>query len=629
MCVREAAFAFKEIGGNVAVETLIKGMGDENSGVRSSAALSLGEIGSSAAVGSLINAMLDKDSNVRSCAAQALGEIGGAGAIKSLIEATGHEDRETRGGAAYALGRIGNAAAIESLIKALEDKDSGVRSGAAYALGAIGHEAALDSLIKAMEDKDWDVRSGAAYALGKIGHEPAIYGLIQALADKDFGVRERAAEALGEIGSAVAVDSLIKAMGDINYHVRSGAAYALGEIGGDASVERLVGAMGDTDGQVRCSAIEALGEIGGAAAIDSLIKAMEDKYTYVRSAGARALGKFEADPAVECLITALGDKELFVHLSAADALGRTGRAMDLQVLLESALSNDSPFLLDRVAAIQERVRIYNYEHSLKLDVQSTAKGGMRTLATKTAEKTISVKGAFRLLHLSDLHFGAKGNSADWNIDADTWARNLLEDLDRLHAAPVNAMVVSGDIANRCRVDEYQAAAAFVGMVRVGLKLASDALIIVPGNHDVDFAKSKAGFEWKDADAVDVDENRCTKIWDEGKLEGYRTPTLTAYGERFAHFSAFYQEATGRPFLSGDYGSQVSVHPFPENRVVIVGLNSAWDVNHKRNDWVSIHPGALNTALNNVTADHEGYLKICVWHHPYPQQTTAGSRMRQS
>ncbi|MGI9039881.1 MAG: metallophosphoesterase family protein [Gemmatimonadales bacterium] len=81
-----------------------------------------------------------------------------------------------------------------------------------------------------------------------------------------------------------------------------------------------------------------------------------------------------------------------------------------------------------------------------------------------------------LVHLSDLHFGAFADLAQ--IEA------LETFIPTLGAA---ATVISGDLSQRARHGEFQAAHAFVNRIR-----PHTPLLIVPGNHDVQWWLSPLG-----------------------------------------------------------------------------------------------------------------------------------------
>lgn len=77
-------------------------------------------------------------------------------------------------------------------------------------------------------------------------------------------------------------------------------------------------------------------------------------------------------------------------------------------------------------------------------------------------------GMARIAHLSDIHFGANDQRI---VDAATaWLEERRPDL----------IVISGDLTQRARVDQFRQAAAWLNRLRTaGLKL-----LVIPGNHDV-------------------------------------------------------------------------------------------------------------------------------------------------
>jgi len=86
-------------------------------------------------------------------------------------------------------------------------------------------------------------------------------------------------------------------------------------------------------------------------------------------------------------------------------------------------------------------------------------------------------GRVVIAHLSDLHFGGYADLAQ--IEA------LESFLPTLEA---DATVISGDLSQRARHGEFQAAHAFVNRLR-----PHAPVLVVPGNHDIEWWKSPLGF----------------------------------------------------------------------------------------------------------------------------------------
>lgn len=82
-------------------------------------------------------------------------------------------------------------------------------------------------------------------------------------------------------------------------------------------------------------------------------------------------------------------------------------------------------------------------------------------------------GSVTIAHLSDIHFGGY---------ADLDQIEALEEF--LPTIEASAVVISGDLSQRARHGEFQAAHAFVHRLR-----AASPVLIVPGNHDIEWWRS--------------------------------------------------------------------------------------------------------------------------------------------
>src|SRR5690349_76070 len=74
----------------------------------------------------------------------------------------------------------------------------------------------------------------------------------------------------------------------------------------------------------------------------------------------------------------------------------------------------------------------------------------------------------RLLHLSDLHFGAHDDRLVQAVEA------------RVHDEKPDLVVISGDFTQRARTEQFKQACAFLDRLREG----GHEVLGVPGNHDV-------------------------------------------------------------------------------------------------------------------------------------------------
>jgi 3',5'-cyclic AMP phosphodiesterase CpdA len=89
-----------------------------------------------------------------------------------------------------------------------------------------------------------------------------------------------------------------------------------------------------------------------------------------------------------------------------------------------------------------------------------------------------------------------------------------------------------------------------------------------------------------------------------------------YKERFKKFSDLYESIQGKPY-SLEYEEQYSVNYIPDLKTIILGLNSAWQLDHHYKDRASINMNALSNALTEIrnNPSYQDCLKIAVWHHP--------------
>ncbi|QRK09400.1 hypothetical protein JQX13_04445 [Archangium violaceum] len=64
-------------------------------------------------------------------------------------------------------------------------------------------------------------------------------------------------------------------------------------------------------------------------------------------------------------------------------------------------------------------------------------------------------------------------------------------------------------------------------------------------------------------------------------------------------------------------AQFSLQHFPTLNLLVLGLNSAWEIDWFFRSRASIHRVALERALNHVrsTPEYSTCLKVAVWHHP--------------
>ncbi|WP_293059153.1 MULTISPECIES: SAV_2336 N-terminal domain-related protein [unclassified Moorena] len=213
-----------------------------------------------------------------------------------------------------------------------------------------------------------------------------------------------------------------------------------------------------------------------------------------------------------------------------------------------------------------------------------------------------------ILHLSDLHIITPEQ-------ATLWSNQLAQDLSyELQIPHLDALILSGDIANYSTAEEYQAAQQFLDHLREDFPLDPKQIVLVPGNHDLNWKLAKQAYQFWDLEDYDgeLKEGHYIKIND----EVIKVRDEAKYQQRFANFSKFYQAIKAQPYPL-EYDQQGIIDYLPEQNLLILGLNSAWELDHHFKTRASIHSGALTNALTQIrrNPDYDKCMKIAVWHHP--------------
>lgn len=239
---------------------------------------------------------------------------------------------------------------------------------------------------------------------------------------------------------------------------------------------------------------------------------------------------------------------------------------------------------------------------------------------------------FSILHISDLH-----RAPTDPISNDELVSSLTTDLDRyVKESPVvprpEAIVVSGDIIqgvplgqNDYRAElrsQYAVAHAFLDeLTRRVLGGDRSRVIIVPGNHDVDWntafaamtAVDEASIPQNLAEALTQRDSAYRWTWKTRQL--YRITNAALYASRFDAFWDFFEDFyRGVPgLLRVARGADVNLFELHDRRIGVAAFNSCYG-----NDCFALHgaiPAAAIARSQLDMADHYAYdLKIAVWHH---------------
>ncbi|WP_242046536.1 HEAT repeat domain-containing protein [Cylindrospermum sp. FACHB-282] len=749
---RSAASALGRIKSEQAISGLIKLLEDQDSVVRRIAASALGEIKSEQAIPGLIKLLEDQDSVVRRIAASALGEIKSEQAISGLIKLLEDQDSVVRRIAASALGEIKSEQAIPGLIKLLKDQDFFVRRSATSALGKIKSEQAIPGLIQISEDPGYFAIRSSADALAETQPEQ-VPGLIELLKDPESDIRLITASILEKIESEQAIPNLIELLEDPEFDIRL-IEYALEQVKPEQAIPGLIKLLENTKSDIRRKAAFILGEIESEQVIPDLIELLIlDRFVIANNGDTFDIGieviktiqehfKFY-NPLLKnmslrsqlidfllnsSILNTERERQTLLLYFGYDSLMKkitlAGTPLDFTVNLIQVLEMEGRDTLLKFIdnlANSDFLGIENKEKLTRLsaDIRAITAENWRSefigAQLQLKSEPISIikpnisTTLINILHLSDLHFS---NSQQ----AQLWSNQLAEDLRHdLNIPHLDALILSGDIANFSTPEEYQAAEEFIVNLSQDLPLKPEQIIIVPGNHDLNWKIAKQAYQLFDREEYESMSENSIKLNEIGskslteaqrkrleqrqntlqtqwqltmdKLTQLRTdyaiqagttvkfqlqqeiqseetqllqldaelkqieqnlsldtrfsPVKTSskrelkeghyieesatvirvrdeekYKQRFANFSNFYQAIKNQPYPL-EYRQQYTLDYLPSQNILILGLNSAWQLDHHYKSRASINMDALSNALTDIRRhpEYKNCIKIAVWHHP--------------
>ncbi len=217
-----------------------------------------------------------------------------------------------------------------------------------------------------------------------------------------------------------------------------------------------------------------------------------------------------------------------------------------------------------------------------------------------------------ILHISDIHLQK-------SADAQIYQSQLLTDLVKdIKIDYLDYVVITGDIAHFSTGAEYNAAFEFIYNIMRHFSLESHKIIMIPGNHDLNWKLSKkAYFECRKNESKKLPAGKYTLIKDDNINTDALLRNDGLHCERFKFFADFYKRIFKKPYPL-NYEQQGILHIFPDHKLIFLTLNSCWEIDHLFKDKASININALSNALNNLLQKEKEYhdwLKIALWHHP--------------
>jgi 3',5'-cyclic AMP phosphodiesterase CpdA len=224
----------------------------------------------------------------------------------------------------------------------------------------------------------------------------------------------------------------------------------------------------------------------------------------------------------------------------------------------------------------------------------------------TVTATAAGSATRRVLHLSDLHFATQDQAtiSYAQLAADLRQQGITDRLD--------ALIVSGDLVNRADPAEYDAARLFLEHLMSGFGLSARQITLVPGNHDVSWPLAESAYSLHKRSQQRGALLPGTYI--EHGIDVIEVRDEDAYRKRFQPFANLYRLIKGVEYPL-DYVDQATFDDPPDSGLLILGLNSAWEIDHHFRDRASIHPEALARTLLKLGPPSAEQLRIAVFHHP--------------
>lgn len=209
-----------------------------------------------------------------------------------------------------------------------------------------------------------------------------------------------------------------------------------------------------------------------------------------------------------------------------------------------------------------------------------------------------------ILHLSDLHFGP--NSRFHDEDPKELGQKFCKALEKERvkreiSAKIALVIVTGDITERAKSEEYKNAMDFFEILAQELGIDHKRFIFVPGNHDV---------YWLACKRVELDQEE-SNFSDEELRKRMDS-------EKFQNFKKFLEEFHGIPQNQNglDLRYDGFIYNLDDLKLSVAGLNSSEIESHRKDD----HRGLIskNQAQSLMNKWHEdefnSWLKIIAIHH---------------
>lgn len=213
-----------------------------------------------------------------------------------------------------------------------------------------------------------------------------------------------------------------------------------------------------------------------------------------------------------------------------------------------------------------------------------------------------MKNRKAILHISDLHidsFKGKGNKYHKSRnDNKEYIEILMDALNKIveeDKIQIERIIITGDLTNRSTPAEYMKVKEFLNKLVSGVGCSHNQIIMVPGNHDINWTDCQSELELKEVENSNVD-------------------PATFHNIKFAKFKAFYEE-----FSSEEFNPQKAICSemyYDTGNILFIGMNSLYKESNL--DHLGyINEELLEEELVKIEEKHKDKSpnKIALFHHP--------------
>lgn len=208
-----------------------------------------------------------------------------------------------------------------------------------------------------------------------------------------------------------------------------------------------------------------------------------------------------------------------------------------------------------------------------------------------------------ILHISDLHFTKEKNDNDEPIksiinDYKNYLDIFIDKIEELNKKNnINNIIITGDLTDNGDAEEYIRVDLFLNNLCKKINFKKDNIIIVPGNHDINWKNNLNAF-------------------DNGKTNNPSIKPYEYHKEKFRDFTKFYNNFyQKKSIVFNPSNSIVRTYINKTNKLTILGINSCFKESYVKGDHYGyVDDQSLKNELNKLNIKNNAYNNIAIFHH---------------